>query len=379
MRTLLATAAIFALLSSPASADYKSEYQTYSSAIASGDTAGALSHGEAAWRAAETELGDVQTTAVLAYNFGRLASMYSAQKAIEPFGRALEIAAKVDTGLNRADIALRLAEARVIADPSNTELAQALAGSLKAAPEDEGTLDARARGWRTLAAFEIAIGDYNSAMSSADQAVALAQSVKPLDKRLLREALNSAGVARVVGSSHRQKHLLDAIDLLDRALDLFPSQESIDGFDRLYADTIAWRLSIRTFASSLPKSGSRPGSGVDPEKLLRAASKFDADSMVKWRMERPAFCKVDRIEDVWSERKPPKYPTPARNDGNVGTILIGYDLNATGVERAIILADFSAAGFGDAAVESMKDWKLASPQPEECRKNRLMYFTFYLR
>lgn len=387
MRTLLATAAIFALLSLPASADYKSEFQSYSSAVASGDLAGALTHGEAAWRAAETELGDAPATGVLAYNFGGIASRYAVQKAVEPFERALVIADKVDTGLNRDDIVLRLAEARVNADPSNKDLAHSLAESLKTAPEEEGTLEARAYAWRTLATLQIASGDFDAgfaskfyaAMAFADHAVAVVEKVKPLNKRGLREALYLAGSARITGSSHQQKHLLEAIDILDRALELFPPQESIDAFDPFYAKTIASRLSIRTLASSLPKRRSQPGSGVDSERIVKAASKFDADSMVKWRTERPEFCKVDRVEDVWRERKAPKYPKQAENDGYVVTILVGYDLNETGVERTLILPDFSGAGLGDAAVQSMKSWKLVAPQPEECRKNRLTYFTFDLR
>lgn len=49
---------------------YAKHFQTYQAAEAAGDTAKAILAAEAAWQAAETELGDHELTGILAYNYG---------------------------------------------------------------------------------------------------------------------------------------------------------------------------------------------------------------------------------------------------------------------------------------------------------------------
>lgn len=61
MKALFAAIAVAALVSGPAAADHESEYRAYMAALDAGDIATALELGEAAWRAAETQLGDTPT------------------------------------------------------------------------------------------------------------------------------------------------------------------------------------------------------------------------------------------------------------------------------------------------------------------------------
>jgi hypothetical protein len=51
---------------------YLIEYRAFREALTAGNGAAATSHAHAAWQAAETELGNHPTTAILAYNYARL-------------------------------------------------------------------------------------------------------------------------------------------------------------------------------------------------------------------------------------------------------------------------------------------------------------------
>ena len=95
-----------------AQADYKSEYKEYMAAFSAGDIEGALDHGEKAWRAAEEEIGAKATTAILAYNFGRVAASSDPRKAAEAFSRALEITKGGEGALSPTDMELWIAIAR---------------------------------------------------------------------------------------------------------------------------------------------------------------------------------------------------------------------------------------------------------------------------
>ena len=56
-------------VSSYAQNEHVVHYLAYNKALDDGDSIAATEHAEAAWRTAEAELGDHQTTAILAYNF----------------------------------------------------------------------------------------------------------------------------------------------------------------------------------------------------------------------------------------------------------------------------------------------------------------------
>ena len=47
----------------------------------------------------------------------------------------------------------------------------------------------------------------------------------------------------------------------------------------------------------------------------------------------------------------------ALHKGNVSAVIVGCDLNDTGVERSVLLADFTETGFGEAALASMQAWR----------------------
>jgi outer membrane biosynthesis protein TonB len=89
----------------------------------------------------------------------------------------------------------------------------------------------------------------------------------------------------------------------------------------------------------------------------------------------PEIC---RTGDIWSERKPPSYPARALRRGSIGAILIGYDVDGTGVSRTVVLTDFTESGFGAAAVNSMKNWRLKPGLDPACWKNLVTIFMFVI-
>jgi hypothetical protein len=385
IRSILgAAAAVCVIAAAPALADYKSEYKAYMAAINSGDAGAALNHGEAAWRQAEAEIGDNATTAILAYNYAVLAADVYPAKGVEAFNRAIELAETpaFAGAIPLQEALMRRAETRVRAEPDNDAFAKDLEALLSAADAGDATMiEAQAMGWRSLAAIRISEKKLDRARKAADVSVALSAKLDSPDPRLQREALFLAGLARIAGDMRTEQDVAEAIALFDRSALLFPPQRDIDHFDPLLAQAIAWRQSVKALAESYGgtptiKLGSRLPDGED---LKAAYERADAKSALEeeffWETPHPEIC---RTADIWSERKPPSYPTRALRKGGIGAILVGYDVDGTGVSRTVVLADFTEAGFGAAAVASMKDWRLKPGLDPACWKNLTTIFMFVL-
>lgn len=384
----IAAAAIAAIIfAAPASADYKRDYTAYAAALDAGDLAAAIRHGEAAWRAAEVELGDHATTAILAYNYATLVADFQPTKAAEAFARALAITEAGVGALSVTDLKVRLAEAMAIASalkPGKEQkaLLESLVSLLEANPSlASESPEAHARGWRTVAVMSLRAGADSKVRQAADLAIESAASLDPIDNRLLAESLIIGAVARLTSQAREGKEIVESIALLDRAIMLFPPQVDIDSFDRLLALALSWRISIRPLAESTDRAAFTTGTRLVSRDELRTAyerglSATALQDLFAWSSPKPAICGALTL---WASRKSPRYPTRALNKSNVGAIIVGYDLNETGVERSVLLADFPETGFGEAALKAMKSWRLESPPPSECRKNNVMFFTFEIR
>lgn len=380
----MCAAIVCALAASPASADYKAEYRAYNLAFAAGDIAKALEHGEAAWRQAEVEIGEKTTTAILAYNYATLVSFSDPVKATEAFDRAIAIA-QIDGNsgaIPLKEAMLRRAEARVRADRDNAVIEAELDALLTASdPADLATIEAQALGWRTLALSHIRSEKFNRAKGAADKGVALASRLSPPSTPLLREILFLAGLARAAGSKRTETDVYEAVALFDQSALLFPRQKDIDHFDRFFAATIAWRYSVGALAKSYGstpsiKIGSLLPTGEDVKSAYeRATARGGFEEQAFLETPLPLSC---NSPEIWSERKLPAYPRSAERNSRIGAILIGYDVDGAGVSRTVILADFAEAGFGAAAVESMKKWRLKPGLDPACWKNRITIFSFVI-
>jgi tetratricopeptide (TPR) repeat protein len=365
----------------PAVADYKSEYKAYLAAIEAGDVVAALERSEASWRAAEIELGDDSRTAILAYNFARLAqdNNYKLEAALEAFKRAAEITGQGKGELPAAELDLTIGDLAMRLDWDNRNRAKELEAALeKAGPAIDPLVVARA--WRTLAQAKLRWSALLDAKKAADQAVKISTGMTPKPARLLREALILGAISRLAHDRRDERDIAEAVALFGDAFPLFPPQQDIDHFDTLLAVAMSWRHSIEALVrSSSPffTVDSRLPTGEELNRAYkRALAKEGPEEWSTWVTPAPPTCETDI---VWAERKPPKYPPRALRKAHVGSILVGYDLNDAGVERSVLLADFPEAGFGEAAIQSMKDWRLKSPAPDACRKNRLTFFVYVVR
>jgi len=374
--------AAFALGASAADADYKSEYKAYNSAIAAGGIAAALKHGEAAWREAEAEFGDATTTAILAYNFAVLVAETDPAKSLKAFDRAIEIAGKADGAVPLAEARLRRAEARVRAEFENKAYADDLGALLAASdPAASGSaVEAQALGWRTIAFVRVNARKFRQAKAAADAGALLGSRIDPPYPRLQREILFLAGLSRVAGDQRNEEDVVEAVALFDRAAQLFPPQRDIDHFDPLLAKIVGWRETVWTIANSygsmpIIRTGSRLPDGADLKSAYESAvARSGVENQFRWETPRPAACEAD----IWEKRKPPIYPSGAQRKGFIGAILIGHDLDGVGVARTVVLTDFTNAGFGLAALESMRNWRLKPGLDPACWKNNVTIFSFVL-
>ncbi len=345
---------------------YLAEYQAYQTAFAAGDVGAALTHGEAAWRAAEAELGDHPTTAVLAYNYARLAFAYqhTAELAEHTYMRALNLSARGIGGLDQTEVAIGLAELRVIMrkDPlaASGELTRLLRErqAVGTAPSDVS-----AHAWKTLAGEHLRQSLFSTAAEYADLAASQASALTPPDQDVLIDALLFSAMARLSepASNRPAGHLELAVERLDRTIALFPMQRDIDSFDRRLALALAWRASVVAMAHS----GDRAN---DPAELSALAS------LIPMAPEgRPQNC--PELQDAVSQT-PMNFPASDLQKGNVGAVLFGLDLNNRGVERVVILGEPQGGGFGAEVTRVAREWNLKTTLPEGCLRNWVTFALF---
>jgi hypothetical protein len=377
-------AAVLSLASLPALADYKAEYKAYMAAIEAGDLPAALKYGEAAWRAAETELGTAATTAVLAYNYAALAGPFLPERAIEPYERALALTLKGYGELSVIDIKVRIAEAEVRMNESaainvRKDRVDALEALLESHPElATESPEAYARGWRTYAAQKLDFGRNPQARRAADIAIAAASTLEPPDRQLYVDTLIIGAIARLTSKFRETQDVVEAVALLNRSFALFPPQKDIDSFDRQLAMAMSWRLSVYALALNLDSASFRTGTRlVRGDEFARALESVQTrpspEALFKWSAPLAQNCST---ELSWEDRESPVFPRADLNKGNIGAIIIGYDLNESGIDRTVILSDFTGTGFREVALRTMLAWRLKRPPPAECRKNHIQLFTF---
>ncbi|MEZ5919717.1 MAG: hypothetical protein R3C60_00030 [Parvularculaceae bacterium] len=362
-----------------AEADYKSEYKEYMAAYSAGDIEGALAHGEKAWRAAEEEIGATATTAILAYNFGRLAAATTPSTAEEAFERALEITNSGEGSLLIPDLELRIATMRNKIKPTN-ETRKTLAEKVAAQKAaDPAATDATVAALSDLASYAASRGP-EAGTNDADAYLNEAERLEPRANNILANALTLAGAVRIAGRRRTATDIAEAVVLLDRAIALFPPQKDIEHFDPGLASALVWRSTLDVVIESfLGKPVFKLGSRIAASEDLRAAYERAQESYSPpdsvWDSFRPESC--ENLE--WAERKPPTYPKDAIHKGAIGAAIVGYDVDDTHIVRAVPLGEIYNSGFAAAAVKSMSSWKLKTPPPPECRKNALTFFNFIMR
>jgi hypothetical protein len=350
---------------------YRTEYRSFTEALAAGDRDAATSHAHAAWQAAETELGDHRTTAILAFNYGRLVVFRHADNPLVPLRRAASLQASGTGDLSVTELQIYIDYAEFAAGGFKKRQGKKLRKSLEAFDDERiaSTPDA-ASIWLRLAASDVAAGQYRNALNSATRAEAAIASAAPLQLRERAEAILIAGIARLVPFPRAIDDVQAARKDFDRARRLFLPQADIDSFDPLLAQILAWDGAAGAAQASLL--------GEERDAKQREADARQSRTMPKtfaYQMDESIDCATVK----WIERQAPQFPRSALRRGSIGAVFVGFRLGDDLTARdARVLAEVPVAEFGDAALSAMAHWRAAelpSGGPA-CHENLVSRFTF---
>ena len=389
MKTMLTAAALAASLATASAQDgYEDHYRAYEAAAQAGDKEAKLTSGEAAWRAAEAELGASETTAILAQNHlydAMFAGEDSAKGAGEVAARALALG---EQGLGLGNMTLtelRAARAYVHAaqKPRDDDRRDALLAALLADRETGRALNPMAIGlYRAGSVLAYSAKDYTLAY---DYAAALTDEVRAVPEApdtLLAEALiDEAAVLMTgrkalppstLGSRLRPRRtryveqLADAGVLLAEAVALGGKHTTLEAFGETHARAHAWQAVndalILSEDAKVPEDHAYQG---------RRVSDFAAEEAHDAAFE---ACGVE-----WAKREV-RYPRMGREMYR-GAVFVGYHIAPDGrVEGARVLAEVPSGKFGPAVLEAMEDWRAKTEgKPEACLRDQTVMMKFIVR
>ena len=242
----LLLACLFAGTAAAAEARYLTEFSAYQAAFKQGRIADSLTHGKAAWRAAEVELGDSAETAVLAYNYARVAFRFenSAADARSAYERVLILSEAGIGSFRSDDLRIALAETNLSlqADQAETVLRlEQLLWERRRAGLAATELSAHA--WKSLAMAELQQLERLSAAHHADIAALEAESLQPLDVDLASEAYLLSAIARLSDRhcAGNPDQIRAAIGGLERTIALTSPQLHNNTLASRQATALEWR------------------------------------------------------------------------------------------------------------------------------------------
>jgi hypothetical protein len=349
---------------------YLIEYRAFREALTAGDGAATTLHAQAAWQAAETELGNHHTTAILAYNYGRLIVFYDTANSLVPLRRVNELQASGIADVSAVELRLYIDYAEFAAGGFKQRQAKKLRKSLEAFEEGRAVSSPDAASiWLRLASSDLAAHNYRNALTSATRAEAAIAAALPDQPRKLAEAILIAGIARLVPLPRTIDDVQTAHNDFGRAHRLFSPQKDIDTFDPLLAQILAWDGAASSALRSLgeqdyPKQAATVDRAAGPRPKL---FEYQLDES------------IDCAKVEWLERQPPRFPHVASMSRSLGGAFVGYRLgDDLAVRDARVLAEVPAAKFGESALSSMAQWRareLPAGGPA-CHENLVTQFTF---
>ncbi len=361
--------ALYPICAAGAEKTHLQYYKAYNAALEAGDFEAAATEGEAAWRAAEIELGDVQTTAVLAYNYASLIYFRRPEQAIEPLERVVEIAGADNEIFGDEAPGLMLSLVKAVSDNENKDAKKHLLGQLESPTVAPSLLSAR--GWIHLSTYELQRKRFKKSFKNATIALEQYEPYRNEVPLEVATAYITRGVANIAGFSRKDDEIIQANQDFIEAVSLFPPQVDIETFDPLLATAVAWNLVSKSAAHADHPDRPRAGSRLKDKPL-----ELDPIENIKWTTPRYPYegCGLE-----WKSRPAPKYPNTDSYKGYLGGVLIGYHFDGTKVTGARILAEVpEQSQFGEATLKILERWELKAPPAEECRRDRLtsVVFTF---
>lgn len=253
-----------------AEATHLTHYAAYTEAFGQGRLAESMRHARSAWGAAEQELGDSPTTAILAYNYARLAFAYeqTREPAEQAYRRVLALNERGIGDFRRADLQIALTELALGgADPvASAEQLETLLWQRRREQLDATTLSAHA--WLSLATEQLRQLDRAAAARHADIAALEAESLQPVDVDLASEAYLLAAVARLSGSHcvDYPEQIAMAIDGLEQSIALVSPLPTNPTLAARHATALQWRESAQQLADRLRRSRSHVNAQYWPRR-----------------------------------------------------------------------------------------------------------------
>ena len=358
-------------------------YKAFTEAQAAGDKEAVIRHGEAAWRAAEAELGPHETTALLAQNLVYEAIWTEPDIARPAAARALELG-RDGLGLSNLSLPeLEIADAYLQATEKRSgERRDRLTAALIA---EDAPLTALRIGAAQRAANLLV--DENDDEAAYVVTTALARELEDADD-VPTGVLALTNMQRVVAMLAQKKYrsglpterltvradwkdrLKDAHVLIDHTAALFEPQEDIEDFDPLFAASYAWHSVIGALERThkIEVSEDWTFEGRQMTFLPPAIAGRESEN------EEPV-CPI-----TWEERSL-RYPRGAQRKGYIGGVLLGYHLTADGrVEDARILSEVPADRFGPAILRQVERWQAETDGVSpECLRNQVASIQFIMR
>lgn len=360
------------------------EFKAYSDALAAGDENAAATHAEAAWRAAEEELGDHETTAILAENVVFEVIWTDPDTARPAAARALALrqAGHAGGSLTPAEIEVADAYLSAIEKPRSKERRARLEAAIAADRATGRDLGAFAVQTSQNGALVLAqAGDHERAylvatglagelarMEGAPPALLAVADLQRLVS-MIAEGKWRAGLGgnRATIRPDWEDRLRDARVLVEHAAGRFEPQAGIEAVDPNLAAAHAWRSVILALQAThhidMPEGWTFEGAGL-PERGPLIAGQMPVGA-----------CPI-----AWTKRKL-TYPAGAQRRGFVGGVLLGYHLTEDGrVEGARILGEVPADRFGDKILAQVEKWRANTDGLDpRCMKDQVVSVQFVPR
>jgi tetratricopeptide (TPR) repeat protein len=342
-------------------AEIMARYSAYNAAFDAGRFEEAAVEGEAAWRAAEAEWGAREETAVLAFNLATLQLLLERRaEAVEPALRALAL---VDEGVGagsivREEAAALVAYAKLDAEEPSREEADALDAALSAyAPTTLTGRQIARQAWFGLVSARVTRRQWREATAAAERATLLMQQDPQTEPALI-------GLTATFGakSAAEIRDYEDALEIVHRGIAAFTPQPVEQPIDPVLGALLGWDAALHNIIDQ------RGGS----------AGLEEGHAGHRWAEGRHPTAMGCTIE--WLEHPPPDYPSAALSRGQAIGMLFEYYLDADG---SVIRVDFigaadESAGFADAVVAALREWKATAQPRAECRGPWPMSFGFQL-
>lgn len=384
---LLAGAALWAGAGAQERPEHLTAYKAYTDAKAAGDAEAARARSEAAWRAAERDVGDAEVTAILAQNHLLEVLWTEPEAAAAPAARALALG-RAGMGLGNmtsTELAVADAYARAAAQPRKRDLRAALYAAL-AADRASGrgvsafTVQAsraatfrasEARDWEdayaeaTALARELEAMDADPGLSGFAHVQRVAAMLSQRRRWARPEAPEAGSGARFAPSSRWVDRVRDARVVMDHAATAFPAAATIDDVDPVDGAVHAWHGVIQSLLISngidMPEDWTFEGRGMLED--VGVVSRADGE---------PPECEI-----AWTDRKV-RYPAAAGRGGYIGGVMLGYHLDPDGtVTGARILGEVPTEKFGPDILRQMEKWRAdTAGLPPECLRDQVVKVQF---